>query len=60
MTLMPYLSFLVTYLTGGRKRTERGGGGVSVETVLLLAGAIAVAGLVVVAITAFVRGHLPG
>lgn len=40
-------------------RDERGGTGGGIESLLLIAGAIVVAGLVVAGVTAYVKGHMP-
>lgn len=46
-------------LTTPSVRDERGGNGGTIEVLLLVAGAILVAGLVVTGITVFVNGHMP-
>ena len=40
-------------------RNERGGNGGGIESLLLIAGAIVVAGLVVAGVTVYVQGNLP-
>ena len=47
-------------LTNPEARDERGGNGGGIESLLLIAGAIIIAGLVVAGVTVYVRGHLPG
>lgn len=55
-----FLSTLALCLlsTPSRRRTERGGSG-SVNEVVLIAGAIVVAGLVIAGIKAYVGSHMP-
>ena len=47
-------------LTNPEVRDERGGNGGGIESLLLIAGAIIIAGLVVAGVTAYVTGHMPG
>ena len=57
-----YLGVLLaawTLLTSPGSRDERGGTGGTVETLLLVAGAVIVAGLVVAGIRVFVMSHMP-
>ncbi|WOQ17021.1 hypothetical protein R0145_17750 [Raineyella sp. W15-4] len=59
---MQVLTTLITTLlqltTGPRPRDERGLSQ-STENAILLAGAVAVATIVITAVTAYVQGHLP-
>lgn len=49
---------LLTLLTAPRHRDERGLSQ-STENAILLAGAVTVATVVITAVTAYVRGHMP-
>ena len=40
-------------------RDERGGNGGGIESLLLIAGAIVIAGLVVAGVTAYAKGNMP-
>ena len=62
----PLMNRLLTALTGtwlmlrtGAVRNERGGTGGGIESLLLIAGAIVVAGLVIAGVTVYVQGHMP-
>ena len=61
------MTYLMTALTGTwlmitnpNNRDERGGNGGGIESLLLIAGAIIIAGLVVAGVTSYVRSHMPG
>lgn len=56
---MRWLVGVLAILQAPRPRTERGLSQ-STENAILLAGAVAVAGIVIAVITAYVKSHLPG
>lgn len=56
---MSCLAGILAFLEVPRQRTERGLSQ-STENAILLAGAVAVAGIVIAVITAYVKSHLPG
>lgn len=53
------LMSVMVFFQAPRQRTERGLSQ-STENAILLAGAVAVAGVVIAVITAYVKSHLPG
>ena len=58
--LLTTLAVAWLMITGPKVRDERGGNGGGIESLLLIAGAIVIAGLVVAGVTMYVRGNMPG